>query len=69
MTKFALHTMYAHASIHTKSEVYFGVYFLLWNVKEDILKTTNNQMVSVTIDFYCINQKYNGSQKEEKILG
>ncbi len=32
--------------------------FLLWNIKEDILKTVGNKADLVTNDFHCMNKKY-----------
>ncbi len=32
-------------------------FFLLWNIREDIMKNASNQNVLVTIDFHCIDKK------------
>ncbi len=38
-------------------------FFHLWSIKEDILKNAGNYMfISVPIDFYCVDKKYNANQ-------
>ncbi len=44
-------------------------FFLLWNIKEDIMKNAGNQTVSIPIDFHCMGEKYNGGQREPKPFG
>lgn len=44
-------------------------YFLLWNIKADILKNYGNQTVSVPTDFRCMAKNNNENQRELKLLG
>ncbi len=43
--------------------------FLVWNMKEGVLKNVGNQRVLVLIDFHCIFWAYNGCQWEPKLFG
>ncbi len=43
--------------------------FLLWKTKEHILKNDGSLKVSVPIDLHCKDNKYNGSQWEQKLVG
>ncbi len=42
--------------------------FLLWNIKEGILKTAGNKAVLVSIDFHCINKNVCINFKQKMIV-
>jgi len=44
-------------------------YFLLWSIKEHILRNDGDQAVLVQIDFNCMDEKYTESQWESKLFG
>ncbi len=43
--------------------------FLLWNLREDILKIVGNQKVSVPVDVHYTFWSYTGSQWDSKLFG
>ncbi len=48
---------YIHS--HVVSNLY-GASFILWNIKDSILKNVGNQRVMSPIDFHSMSKKYNG---------